>query len=390
MDFTGNGLLTEFLNAQKNLAIGKTRFDNQGLPGQVPLPMFQKLFAGLPLGSGFSNPSFVTQLNQNQIGAVFNTIRTFNTYRANREASFPLNFFVANPFANLDWLVDNSSWSNYNGLELEVRRRFSHGLFFQANYTYSRALTDQRFLTSQAETNNFRTLRNVGLDKNRSPFDIDQSFSANFIYPLPFGRGQWRGRNVSPAVDKVIGGWSIVGFTRWATGAPFTITSSRLTTGSLVGQSASLRNMTAKQLQNLIGVFRTPNGVYWLNPNSGLLTITGNSSRAVLCTAGQTTPCFDHPGVNQEGNLPFVGPNAPRFVDQDFAIHKRIPVGKISENFNVELRLEAFNAFNTPNFTGLSADLDNADFGRMNSTVDTVRGGGVTSRIVQWAIRVNW
>ncbi len=387
IDFQNNGLLPEFLNAQRNLAIGRTNFANQNMPGQAPLPIFEKLFAGLPAASGFTNSAFLTQLNQNQIGAMFDNIRRSNTYRTNREANFPLNFFVANPFGNGALLADNSSWSYYHGLELEARRRFSSGVLFAANYTFGKVLTDQRFLTSQNESQSFRSLLNRRLDKNRAAFDVTHSISANFQYPLPLGRGQWLGRSAGGFLNRLIGGWNIQGITRWSSGAPFSIMSNRLTTGSLVGATADLRNMTAEQLQEHIGEFRTPNGIFWLNPDSGLMNITGSTSRAVFCTAGQTTPCFDHPGVNQEGNLPFFGLDAPRFFNQDFSIIKRTT---IREQVNFEIRFEFFNAFNHPNFATLSAGIDNANFGQLTSIVDTVRGGGVTSRIIQWAIRLNW
>lgn len=390
LNLQSTGLTQEFLNAQKNLAIGGTSFANQGRPGQVALPIFDKLFAGLASTSGFTNSTFLTQLNQNQIGGMFDTIRRSATYRANREASFPLNFFVANPFANQAIIVDNSSWSNYHGLELELNRRFSGGLILQSNYTFSKVLTDTRFLTSQQENQNFFSLRNRRLDKNRAAFDITHSFSASFIYPLPFGRNRQYAHSVNPVVNAIIGGWDLQGTTRWSQGGPFNITSGRLTTSSLEPANAVIRNMTATQVQDQIGVFRTPNGVFWLNPKSGLLTVSGSSSTAVKCTAGQTTPCFDHPGVNEDGNVPYFGLNGPSFFNQDLSVIKRIFIPKVSERFNFEMRLEAFGLFNNPNFGGLTAGIDSSSFGQLTSTVDTVRGGGVTARIVQWAIRVNW
>jgi len=390
INFGTNGLMTEFLNAQKNLAIGGARFDNQGLAGQVALPIFEKLFTGLPLSSGFSNSTFVTQINQNQIGGMFDTIRRSPTYRANREANFPLNFFVANPFANQALTVDNSGWSYFHGLEAEVVRRFGTGLFLQANYTFSKVLTDTTFLTSQTEQQNYRFLANRSIDKFRAGFDVTHSFTANFLYPLPFGRGKWLGGNVNPVVDKFIGGWNLQGLTRWSSGAPFTITSNRNTLGSLVGTTAVLRNMTADQLKEHVGVYKTGNGIFWLNPNSGLLTISGTTSTAVICKPGQTTPCFDFPGAGQDGNLPNSGFSTPGFFNQDFSIIKRTSVPSVSELFNVEVRLEFFNAFNHPNFTTLTTAIDGSTFGKMSGIVDTVRGGGVTSRIIQWAIRVNW
>jgi hypothetical protein len=321
---------------------------------------------------------------------MFDTIRRSATYRANREANFPLNFFVANPFANGANLVDNSSWSYYHGLELEVTRRFATGLFFQANYTYSKVLADTRFLSSQQEQQNYRSLRNRRLDKSRPAFDVPHSFTANLLYPVPVGKGRQFASGVHPFLDKIIGGWSLGGLTKWSSGSPGTVTSGRLTTGSLVGETAVLRNMTASQLQEQIGVFRRPNGVFWLNPDSGLITMSGAASRAVFCTPGQTTPCFEHPGVYQMGNLPFFGFKGVPFFDQDVNLRKLINFSSISDRFNLELRIEAFNVFNNPNFSTLAANIDDSSFGRMSAIVDTVRGGGITSRIVQWAIRINW
>jgi hypothetical protein len=397
-------LLTEFLNAANNLAIcsanrvactgsatGALRFNNVGLPGQVPLPIFSALFQGLPTSSGFQNSTFITLLTQGQVGSMMDTIRRSNTYRANREAFFPLNFFVPNPFANSSILVDNSSWSIYHGGELEVTRRFANGLFFQANYTFSKVLTDTTFLTSQQEFQTYRDLANRARDRFRAAFDVRHSFSMNFLYPLPFGRGKWLGSNVNPILNKFIGGWSVNGFTRWSSGAPFTVFSGRVTTGAFIGEPAVLRNMTPEEFAKQIGVFRTARGVFWLNPDSGLVTLNPDgSSSAVLCTPGQTTPCFDHPAAGQNGNMPWLGFDLPRFFNQDLSIIKETAIPSISERFNFQIRFEFFNAFNVPNFTGASNNIDNSNFGQLTSQVDTVRGGGVTSRIIQWVVRINW
>lgn len=126
-----------------------------------------------------------------------------------------------------------------------------------------------------------------------------------------------------------------------------------------------------------------------MNPASGLFTIntTTKASTVNFCTAGQTTPCFAHPGTNQFGNLPFFGLDAPFFINQDLGITKRTA---ITETTNFEIRFEFFNMMNHPNFGGPSTNIDNTDFGKLTNTVDTVRGGGVTARIIQWAVRFNW
>lgn len=404
--FGGNSvanLLTEFQNAQSNLTIaGGSNFRNQGLPGQVPLPIFEALFAGVPASSSFTNSTFRTWLNEGQVGRLFDNLRRQASpnpaavaalIQANREANFPLNFFVPNPFANASLLVDNASWSYYHGGEFEIRRRFSSGLFFQANYTFSKVLNDARFLTSQNEFGAYQSIANKRLDKNRAAFDITHSMSANFIYPLPFGKGRKFAANVNGWMNGIVGGWSLQGFTRISSGGPMaSITGARVTSGSFITDlPVHLRNMTATELQSNIGVFKTPDGVYWLNPASGLINISGSTTNAALCTPGQTTPCFDFNTAGElGGNLPYFGLDGPKFVNQDFSIIKQIGIPAISESFNMDIRFEFFNAFNHPNFGGLTTNVTSNAFGELSNTVDTVRGGGVTSRIIQWAVRINW
>jgi hypothetical protein len=93
------------------------------------------------------------------------------------------------------------------------------------------------------------------------------------------------------------------------------------------------------------------------------------------------------PAPGQLGNLPFLGIPSPRFFDQDFSVVKNIP---IKERLRFELRLEAFDVFNNANFVGPQLSTDGSTFGQLTSTADTARGGGVTSRIVQWAIRLHF
>jgi hypothetical protein len=188
-------------------------------------------------------------------------------------------------------------------------------------------------------------------------------------------------------IDGVIGGWNVNGFTHWQTGAPITISSNRNTLSSGIAATPILMNMSVNQLQSNMGTYRGGNGVYFVNPNSGLFTVKGSSSTANFCTAGQTTPCFAEPAPGQFGNLPYLGLVGPRFFDQDLSIVKSI---QIKERLNFEMRLEAFDVFNNANFGGAQLSTDSTTFGQLTSTVDTARGGGVTSRIVQWAIRLKF
>lgn len=417
-------VLTEFNNAVSNLAIcqgsatackaaqaaggvsatqqSANNFGFWGLPGQTPLPILSTLFTGFSGGStaGFASPAFVTALTPSQglnLATMFNTLRTSPTYAANR-AAFPLNFFVPMPWASTANFIDNSSYSTYHGGEFEVRRRFSSGLYFVANYTFSKTLGDFRSIQSQTEGQVYRSIADRALDKARAAFDVTHNVSGTVIYPLPIGKGQRLLRKANGFVDTLVGGWNLQGLTRFSSGAPFTISSGRFPNGGGLGatnvaESAMLRNMSMSQFQSQLGVFKTANGVFFINPSSGLITITAAGSRPVLCQPGQTTPCFDFPAAGQFGNTPFNGWNGPNIFNQDLSIIKRTNLPKLGENFNFEIRLEAFNAFNHPSFQTPAAgntSLLSTSFGQLTNIVDTVRGGGVTSRIVQWAIRVNF
>lgn len=414
-DANGHGVanvLTEFNNAVSNLAICRAAspacntFANTGRPGQVPLPIFETLFRGVSAASGFSNSTFLTSLDPKQglsLATVFNTLRTSSTYAANLSA-FPLNFFVPMPWASTANYVDNSSYSSYHGLELEVRRRFSSGVYFVANYTFSKTLGDFRSLSSQQEGQVYRSIANPSLDKARAAFDVTHNVSGTVLYPLPFGKGHKLLGNSNGFVDSLVGGWNLQGLTRWSSGAPYTISSGRFPVGGGLGatnvaEPAVLRNMSFADFRKSLGVFKTPSGIFFIDPNSPLISITTDpatgavTSNPVMCAAGPTTPCWDFPAAGQFGNTPFNGWNGPSIFNQDLSVIKRTSIRKISEQFNFEIRLEAFNAFNHPSFqppAAANTSLLSTSFGRLTSVVDTVRGGGINSRVVQWAIRVNF
>jgi len=153
--------------------------------------------------------------------------------------------------------------------------------------------------------------------------------------------------------------------------------------------------MTAAQFAAQLGVFKTPNGVFFINPASGLINITGHSfggaSSAVLCTAGQTTPCFSIPAPGAYGNTSFNEWNGPGYFNQDLSMIKRIDLPHLGEGRTFEIRLEAFNAFNHTNFVAPTAtSLTSTTFGQLQLTADPIRGGGQPGRIVQWALRFNF
>ncbi len=104
-----------------------------------------------------------------------------------------------------------------------------------------------------------------------------------------------------------------------------------------------------------MGVYKTGNGVYFINPQLGLFTIKGSQSTANICTPGQTTPCFSEPAPGQYGNLPYDGFSGPHFFDQDLSMSKETVLW---ERLHFRVALEAFDVFNNANFALRKAPLD--------------------------------
>jgi hypothetical protein len=116
-----------------------------------------------------------------------------------------------------------TSWSNYNGVELELERRYKNGLGFQLFYVVGNALG----LTTSGNTDTNTQLapnqflpgtvpvdydqRNRLLNYQRDPSIPKHRVRWNWVADLPFGRGKWLGTNASGLVDKLIGGWQVAG-----------------------------------------------------------------------------------------------------------------------------------------------------------------------------------
>jgi len=390
-----NGFLNEFLNAQKNLSLFRAAnpncdkaalpgqppnpactFNFSGLPGQVALPILTKFFTSLPTGSAFTSSGFKSNLDNNNVGAFANTLAFSNTYKGNRQSlalGIPANFFVANPNAAFAVLLDNNSMSNYHSLQVELRRRFSQGLQFQADYTFSKSLTDASGAQgSQSDISNFRTLRDPNLDLIRSSIDQTHRFVANALYELPFGKGKAYLGGANGFVDKLVGGWTIGSIVTWQGRPPFYFTSgrstfnctpSRLTTSNgctTNGNSAQLL-IPFDEFKKNIGLFRRPEGIYFINPD--MLNITKNA-------AGKFVSSTLKPGIlgvpapGTLGNYPLNSVGGPNYFNMDFSVVKRVSVG---ERVKLELKTTLINALNHPNFIFGNQNFDSTSFGLITS-----------------------
>lgn len=400
-----NGFLGDFKNAQINLAArGGTSFAPSSAASPcaacVALPIFDKFFGvgfGTPVaaGSAYSSTTFIAALNANNVGTIANTLAFNAAYRANRENSavngLPGNFFVANPNAAFANILQNDSKSDYNALEIEFRRRFSSGLQFQADFTWSKALGDAVDAqgNNQSDLASHLTLRDTKLDYRRSGQDQTMRFIANGVYDIPVGKGRFFFSNTNSWVDRAIGGWSTGAIVTWATGVPWYVGAGRATFNQATANNgAQLTGITLAEFKKNIGIFKTPGGLFFVNPN--LLDITLCTSALVTanqCTAAQLGKAIastlkaglmSAPAPGTFGNFPVNALNGPKYFNFDLSVTKRIP---ITERVRFEIKSTFINVLNHPNFifpitaTGAGTNVINFDsqsFGRI--TGPTQRG----------------
>jgi hypothetical protein len=315
-------------------------------------------------------------------------------------AGYPSNFFQVNPTAtNGVFALSNAAQSTYNAGIIDLRKRPSHGLQFDLNYTFQKSLTDYN-TNSQISNVSFTTLRDTKINKGPAPFDIRNAIKLQVLYDLPFGQGK-RWASSSGIVNRIIGGWAIDTITRWQTGPPIQI-SSGVSGGNTFNGSdpgVNLVGITRQQLQSMLVTNKTEGTgstafVYYV-PTSLL------DSSLQKANANVIQPC------NVAGTLcarPFV--YGPQFFRADISLVKTT---KITERINFEMRMEALNAFNDADFfwacgpsaTGSNCTIStqSTSFGKMGSAGTNAASGAYSDlnttqdpggRIIQLVGRINF
>lgn len=225
--------------------------------------------------------------------------------------------------------------SNYNALQVSLNRRMASRLFFGLSYTWSRALTtasgDGDF--ARIDTNNRQA--NYGL----ADFHRAHNLAVNWVYeiPTPFA---------ASAMKHVLGGWQVSGIFQYQTGLPQNIgfsipgVANETLTGSFT-EGARIR-----LVGNPVGDFKKDE-YHMLNP-AAFLPPTAGSRDNPLSQIGMEAPnrYFILPGIN----------NWTLSLQKSF---------RIAERANMQLRIDAFNAFNHTQFSDIQRT---ANFANLQST----------------------
>ncbi|HEV7644069.1 MAG TPA: TonB-dependent receptor [Pyrinomonadaceae bacterium] len=298
--------------------------------------------------------------------------------------------FVPNPGTGAVDVMLNDAGFRYHSVQLEVRRRFSKGLYFQANYTFSKNLTNA--VGSLNSPNSGQSLFEPYLDNNHKEFDytradFDQThvFNFNGVYQLPFGKGK-AFLNYGGFANMILGGWELSGLVQWASGGPITFTDARGTlnrAGRATRQTPN-SSLSYQDIRALMGIFEANGNIYWINPS------------VINAANGAAAPGYIHSGVNtntafsgqvffaaepgQTGNIGRFLVNGPKNFNINSAVLKNIAFRSESP-MRLQLRVEAFNLLNNTNFNANAqlTGIQSTTFGRITSAG--------ASRTIQFAAR---
>ena len=241
-----------------------------------------------------------------------------------------LNGDTTKPLGNIS---DNVSTGNsrYDALWITSNLSQWHGLQFNASYTFSKSLD---YTSQNGQGVVVQNSLNPAGDRGLSDYNATHRFSTNVIYVLPF-KG-----------NRFIQGWQLGSIVQLQTGNPVNLFASGLS--GLTGL-ATLR-------PDQIGSIQIVNQVITNGPQAG--NIQWFSPSAFSTSTAPGTLHFGNLGRNV-----IIGPG---FENIDFSLVKKT---KITERFSNELRLEAFDLFNHPNFGQPGRNsLGGSSFGVINST----------------------
>jgi hypothetical protein len=265
-------------------------------------------------------------------------------------------------------VANTTSWvsqgmSNYNGLEVDLRRSFAQGIQLRANYTYSKNLDNGSAWNTSVSANTPAFVSVPGqpsLDYGPAATDVRHLFAVNGSYELPVGRGKWLLANRGAATEKLVSGWSLSTIANLQTGFPFTPQLGYNPTGS-----GDTRNPVR------------PN----INPAfTGTLINKGTtSSRAAQFF---NPAAFSAPAYGTVGNLGRDTLTGPGFADWDLSLLKTT---QLTEKTRLQFRAEFFNILNhtsllTPNAVVYSSGpTQGASSAQLAAAVASPTAGVVTS-----------
>ncbi|HST09552.1 MAG TPA: TonB-dependent receptor [Terriglobales bacterium] len=280
--------------------------------------------------------------------------------------------------------LSNRSNSNFNSLQVTLTKRYSHGLYLLAGYTYGHAIdtATSNLAGVPPDSNNYNEERGNG------DYDIRHRFTLSASYEFPSIKTKWQ----------MLEGWQATSIVNLQTGAPYTLGD--------VGNDISFTG----ELNDRWNMSGNPKDIHWSAKHPlPYFDFSDTAHSDAACLAQATTlgtldnlnfyGCYHSgsavitpPADMTQGNMGrniFIGPG---FANWDFSLTK---IWRLNERVKLQFRGEVFNILNHTNFAGLNTDLSvpttvgtvvyTPDVGAANPVIGS---GG--SRHIQLGAKIIW
>jgi outer membrane receptor protein involved in Fe transport len=255
-------------------------------------------------------------------------------------------------FSNI-FQEDTTANSNYNGLQVSVEKNYSHGLLFQASYTFSKAIDQGASFENELNPINPRATRGISLLSAKNRF----VFSPVWELPIPKKEG---------FAGKIANGWQASAIITYQSGFPIRVQD---------------ENDTELQSSIFFESTNTPSQVgpvQFLNPRTNPTNAWFDTSSFCDPSSAPTVkiPVCPTP-YGSFGNTPHALCCGPALSNTDLVIAKMTP---ITERINTEFRAEFYNTWNHTEFTNPDGDFSDSTFGLVLNTRPP--------RVMQFALKI--
>ena len=267
-------------------------------------------------------------------------------------------------FGIISWRGNKDS-SNYEGFSASVKRSFSRGLLFSANYMWSHEIDDGSDGSGDGDSLVPENVACPICERASGIWDVRHVVNANAVYELPFGQNKPH-VNQSGLLRDLVGSWEVTSMALARTGFPVNVLVNRDSSEVPDG------NSTDQRPDLVPGVPLTPPGgkkvENWINPAA-----------------------FAMPASGTFGSAPRDAVTGPGEWQIDLGMSKEIV---FTERARMQFRSEFFNVFNHPQYGLPQATYGVQGFGQITQTVNTLTPvspvGSGTPREMQFALRVEF
>ena len=347
--------------------------------------LFDDMLRGLNLGSGVINGTTVTgsaslrQSTQTR-GLIANgNVGQFANYLYTaaapcgvtgcllRNSGLPENFIVLSPQFGSATYNSTPGNSTYHSMQLQVTKRLSGGFTNTTAYTWSRAIGEN-------ETNglkSYRNPRNRAFDKALLTYHRTHDFQSNGTFELPFGPNRLFLNDAPGWVSRLVERWQLGAIFSMTSGAPLNINAP---TSSFTDLTNGTPNIVGDFPKSMGKVTKVASGVVYFDglgqipdPGRGNVTTLQStqasfSNRAITDSQGRVLLVNPEPGTL--GNLGLRWIEGPATIGLNMNLIKHV---RIDETKDFEIRVDAINALNRPNFAAPNLNINSTSFGRITS-----------------------